>query len=367
MASETTQMSQGAAPLGAVDPQKLDAFLGKMVGDMGAAVSGALVVLGDRLGLYKALAARGPSTPAELAAATGTSERYVREWLSAQAAADYVVYDTASGRFALTPEQATVFADEESPAFMAGGFEVLAAMWRDEPKISAAFQSGEGVGWHEHNACLFRGTERFFRPGYNAHLVAEWIPALHGVEAKLAAGGEVADVGCGHGASTILMAKAFPNSRFTGLDYHQASIERARERAAEAGVADRVRFEVAAAKDYAGRGFDLVCIFDALHDMGDPVGAARHIRESLKPDGTFLLVEPFAHDTLQDNLNPVGRLFYSASTMLCTPASLSQEVGLGLGAQAGEARMRAVTEEAGFTRFRRAAETPFNLVFEVRP
>lgn len=367
MASETTQIPQAPATTGVIDPQKLDAFVGKMVGDMGAAVSGALVVLGDRLGLYKALAARGPSTPAQLASATGTSERYLREWLSAQAAAEYLVYDEATGRFALTPEQATVFADEQSPAFMAGGFEILAAMWRDEPKISEAFLSGAGVGWHEHDTCLFRGTERFFRPGYNAHLVAEWIPALDGVEAKLAAGAEVADVGCGHGASTILLAKAFPASRFTGVDYHPASIERARERAAEAGVADRVRFEVAAAKDYAGRGFDLVCIFDALHDMGDPVGAARHIRESLKPDGTFLLVEPFAHDALQDNLNPVGRLFYSASTMLCTPASLSQEVGLGLGAQAGEARLRAVVEEAGFTRFRRAAETPFNLVFEVRP
>lgn len=363
MASETLQASQTAA----LDPQKLDAFVGKMVGDMGAAVSGALVVLGDRLGLYKALAARGPSTSAELAAATGTSERYIREWLSAQAAADYVTYDAASGRFALTPEQAMVLADEDSPAFMAGGFEVLAAMWRDEPKISAAFQSGEGFGWHQHDACLFRGTERFFRPGYNAHLVSEWIPALNGVEEKLEAGAEVADVGCGHGASTVLLAKAFPKSRFLGLDYHPASIARARELAATAGVADRTRFEVAAAKDYAGRGFDFVCIFDALHDMGDPVGAARHIRESLKPDGTFMLVEPFANDALQDNLNPIGRLFYSASTMLCTPASLSQEVGLGLGAQAGEARMRAVVEEAGFTRFRRAAETPFNLVFEVRP
>lgn len=366
MASET-QIPQRSAPSGAVDPQKLEAFVGKMVGDMGAAISGALVLLGDRLGLYKALAARGPSTSAELAAATGTSERYIREWLSAQAAADYVTYDPASGKFALTPEQAMVFADEDSPAFMAGGFDILAAMWRDEPKIGEAFRSGAGVGWHEHDTCLFRGTERFFRPGYNAHLLSEWIPALDGVEAKLQAGAEVADVGCGHGASTILMAKAFPNSRFTGIDYHPPSIERARERAAEAGVADRARFEAATAKEFAGKGFDLVCIFDALHDMGDPVGAARHIRESLKPDGTFLLVEPFAHDALQDNLNPIGRLFYSASTLICTPASLSQEVGLGLGAQAGEARMRAVVEEAGFTRFRRAAETPFNLVYEVRP
>lgn len=367
MASEMTQASASGTPPGGVDPQRLDAFLAKMVGDMGAAVSGALVVLGDRLGLYKALAAQGPCTSAELAAATGTSERYVREWLSAQAAADYVTFNADTQKFFLTPEQALVFADEESPAFMAGGFEILQAMWRDEPKISEAFRSGAGVGWHEHDACLFRGTERFFRPGYNAHLIGEWLPALDGVAQKLAAGAEVADVGCGHGASTILMAQAFPNSRFTGFDYHPASIERARERAAAAGVADRTRFEVAAAKDYPGDAYDLVCIFDALHDMGDPVGAARHIRETLKPDGAFMLVEPFAHDEMTENLNPVGRLFYSASTMLCTPASLSQEVGLGLGAQAGERRLKAVADEAGFTRFRRAAETPFNLVFEVRP
>ena len=367
MASETTETLAASAPAGVIDPQRLEAFVGKMVGDMGAAVSGALVVLGDRLGLYKALGRRGPCTSGELASATGTSERYVREWLSAQAAADYVTFDAATGRFSLSPEQAMVFADEASPAFMAGGYDIVSAMWRDEPKIREAFQSGAGVGWHEHDVCLFRGTERFFRPGYNAHLIAEWIPALDGVEAKLKAGAEVADVGCGHGASTILMAKAFPNSRFTGVDYHRASIERAREAAAEAGVADRTRFEVAAAKAFAGTGYDLVCIFDALHDMGDPVGAARHIREALKPDGTFMLVEPFAHDEVADNLNPVGRLFYSASTMLCTPASLSQEVGLGLGAQAGERRLRAVVEQAGFSRFRRAAETPFNMVFEVRP
>lgn len=363
MASEMTQAEAGGAP----DPQRLEAFMNKMVGDMGAAVSGALVVLGDRLGLYKAMAAHGPCTSAELAAATGTSERYVREWLSAQAAAEYVSFNPDTRKFFLTPEQALVFANEEAPTFMAGGYEILQAMWRDEPKIEAVFQSGEGFGWHEHDACLFRGTERFFRPGYNAHLIGEWLPALEGVVQKLAAGAEVADVGCGHGASTILMAQAFPNSRFTGFDYHQASIERAHQRAEEAGVADRARFEVAAAKDFPGGGYDLVCIFDALHDMGDPVGAARHIRETLKPDGTFMLVEPFANDELTDNFNPIGRLFYSASTLLCTPASLSQEVGLGLGAQAGEARLKAVAEEAGFGRFRRAAETPFNLVFEVRP
>ena len=364
MASET--LNPSAAPAGTVDPQKLDAFLGKMIGDLGAAASGALVMLGDRLGLYKALAQAGPSTPAELAAATGTTERYVREWLSAQAAAEYLQYDKASGRFTLSPEQALVFANEESPAFMAGGFSVIAALWRDEPKLTAAFQSGAGVGWHEHDTCLFRGTERFFRPGYNANLVSTWIPALDGVEAKLAAGARVADVGCGHGASTILMAKAYPKSRLIGFDYHAGSIERAKAAAEEAGVADRVEFQVAAAKDFPGPAYDLICIFDALHDMGDPVGASKHIRERLAPDGTWLLVEPFAHDDLSENLNPVGRLFYSASTMLCTPASLSQEVGLGLGAQAGEKRLREVVESAGFTRFRRATETPVNLVFEVR-
>jgi SAM-dependent methyltransferase len=349
------------------DPDQLNTFVGKMIGDMGATVSAALVVVGDHLGLYRTLAEIGPATSDELAEAAAVTERYVREWLSAQAAADYVSYDRETGRFYLTPEQALVFANEESAAFLAGGYELIAAMFHDEPKITDAFRTGAGVGWHEHHACLFRGTERFFRPGYNAHLVTEWIPALDGVEQKLIAGAAVADIGCGHGASTILMAKAYPNSRFTGFDYHPGSIERAREAAAEAGLGDRVDFQVAAAKDFPGRGYDLACIFDALHDMGDPVGAARHIRESLAPDGTWLLVEPFAHDELADNLNPVGRLYYSASTMLCTPASLSQEVGLGLGAQAGERRLRQVVVEAGFTRFRRAAETPMNMIFEVRP
>lgn len=350
----------------AMDTTRLDAFMGKMVGDMGAALTAALVVVGDRLGLYKALAEHGASTPTELAAHTRTAERYVREWLAAQAAAGYVDYDKASRRFSLNPEQAMVFADEGGPAFLTGVFEIVEAMFRDEPRITEAFRTGDGVGWHEHDRCLFRGAERFFRPGYNAHLVREWIPALDGVEAKLKAGAAVADIGCGHGASTVIMAQAYPNSRFYGFDYHAASIEEARKAADRAGVADRVEFQVAAAKDFGGH-YDLICIFDALHDMGDPVGAARHIRDRLDPDGTWMLVEPFANDCLADNLNPVGRMFYAASTMFCTPASMAQEVGLGLGAQAGEARLRAVCEEAGLPRFRRAAETPFNLVFEVRP
>ena len=347
------------------EPTKLEAFLGKMVGDMGAAASAALVILGDRLGLYKALAS-APSSSADLAARTGTHERNVREWLAAQAAAGYVDYDPATETFSLSPEQAMVFADEGGPAFMAGGFQLLAAMFIDEPVVAEAFRSGKGVGWHEHHQCLFTGTERFFRPGYNANLVSSWIPSLDGVEARLREGVRVADVGCGHGASTVLMAKAYPKSRFTGFDYHAPSIDRARSVAQEEGVADRVDFQVASAATFPGDNYGLVTIFDALHDMGDPVGAARHIRAALDKDGAWMLVEPFAGDAMIDNLNPVGRLFYAASTMVCTPASMSQDVGLGLGAQAGEARLRDVTREAGFTRFRRAAETPFNLIFEVR-
>ena len=349
------------------NPEALQALAGKVVGDLGAAISAALVVIGDKLGLYRALADGGPATPAELAARTSTAERYVREWLSSQAAGGYVNYDKASGTFSLSPEQALVFAAEGHPAFMAGGFEIMSAVFRDERKTTEAFRTGKGVGWHEHDACLFRGTERFFRPGYNANLTSSWIPALDGVEARLKAGARVADVGCGHGASTIVMAEAYPNSRFFGFDYHAPSIERARQLAAEAGVADRIDFQVASAKDFPGEAYDMVAIFDALHDMGDPVGASRHILDKLAPEGTWLLVEPFAHDDLADNLNPIGRMFYGASTLICTPASLSQEVGLGLGAQAGEARLRKVVEEAGFTRFRRAAETPVNLIFEVRP
>ncbi len=348
------------------DPQKLDALVGRLVGDMGACVTGSLIVLGDQLGLYKAMADGEPVTAAELASRTGLKERYVREWLSAQAAAEYVQYDEATDSFSLSPEQAMAFAEEGSPAFFAGAFEIVQSMWVDEPKVEQAFRTGAGLGWHEHSNCLFRGTERFFRPGYNTNLVSSWIPALDGVAAKLETGAVVADVGCGHGASTILMAQAYPKSRFYAFDYHGPSIERAREAADKAGVGDRIVFAQASAKDFPAASYDLVTMFDCLHDMGDPVGAGRHVRETLAPDGTWMIVEPFAHDNLQQNLNPVGRIFYGASTMICTPASLSQEGGLGLGAQAGEFRLRKVVLDAGFTRFRRATETPFNMVFEVR-
>ncbi len=349
------------------DPARLEAFMGKMVGDMSAAMSGPLVMLGARLGLYRALSENGPCTSAELAERTGLYERYVREWLAAQAAAGFVDYDAEADRFAMNPEQVMALADEDSPVYVASAFELIASTYIDEPKIAAAFQTGRGVGWHEHHECLFRGTERFFRPGYRANLVDAWLPALDGVVDKLQRGARVADIGCGCGASTVIMAQAFPNSEFVGLDYHEASIERAREAAKEAGDPPNLRFEVASAKEAQGEGFDLVACFDCLHDMGDPVGAARHARAMLAPDGTFMLVEPNAGDTLADNLNPVGRMFYSASTMICTPGSLAQEVGLGLGAQAGEARLTAVLKEAGFTRVRRAAETPFNMVLEARP
>ncbi|AVC47528.1 O-methyltransferase family protein (plasmid) [Rhizobium leguminosarum bv. viciae] len=346
--------------------QKLDALVGRLVGDVGAAMSGALVVLGDQVGIFKAMADGTPMSVQNLATKTGIKERYLREWLSAQAAADYVAYDEKTDRFSLTPEQAMVFAEENSPAFFVGAFEVVQSMWMDEPKIADAFRTGKGLGWHEHSTCLFRGTERFFRPGYNSHLVNEWIPALAGVEAKLKAGASVADVGCGHGASTILMAQAYPASHFTGFDYHGPSIERAKAAAQDAGVADRVTFQQGSAAEFPGRGYDMVAMFDCLHDMGDPVGAGRHVKETLGPNGTWLIVEPFANDHLKDNLNPVGRVYYGASTMICTPASLSQEVGLGLGAQAGEMKLRKVALDAGFTHFRRATETPFNMVFEVR-
>ncbi|KAA0692526.1 class I SAM-dependent methyltransferase [Neorhizobium sp. P12A] len=348
------------------DMQKLDAFVNRLLGDIGAATSGALVILGDHLGLFKAMADGEPLTAAELAGRVGVKERYVREWLSAQAASDYIVYDERTDRFSLTPEQAMVFAQEDSPAFFMGAYDMIQSMWMDEPKVAEAFRTGKGLGWHEHSLCLFRGTERFFRPGYNNHLIDEWIPALKGMKEKLERGARVADIGCGHGASTILMARAYPESKFHGFDYHGPSVERAREAAKEAGVSDRVTFEQAPANQFAGQGYDLVAMFDCLHDMGDPVGAGRHVRETLAPDGIWMIVEPFAHDTLKENLNPVGRVYYSASTMICTPASLSQDVGLGLGAQAGEMKLRKVAMDAGFHHFRRATETPFNMVFEVQ-
>jgi 2-polyprenyl-3-methyl-5-hydroxy-6-metoxy-1,4-benzoquinol methylase len=351
----------------AIDQDKMNELLGRFLNDFGGTLHSAMAVIGDKLGLYKAMAEAGPVTAEELAARTGTTERYVREWLSSQAAGGYASYDAATGRFFLTEEQAFALTDENGPVFLPGAFELALAAVKAEPRIADAFQTGEGVGWHEHDAGLFRGTERFFRPGYAANLISSWIPALEGVDEKLKSGARVADIGCGHGASTILMAQAYPKSRFSGFDYHQGSIDYARRKAADAGLSNRVDFDVATAKDYQGKDFDFVAVFDALHDMGDPVGVAAHTLSTMKSDGSWMIVEPFANDKVEDNLNPIGRIFYAASTLLCTPASRSQEVGLGLGAQAGEARIRDVVTRGGFTRFRRATETPFNLVFEARP
>lgn len=352
----------------AINEEKLNQFLGNAVTDFGATMHAGLVIIGESLGLYKAMAEVGePLTPAELAERTGTNERYVREWLNAQAAGGYVSYDAENRRYFLSEEQAFTLADEKSPAYLPGAFLLAVSALRAVPKMIERFRTGEGLGWHEHDAGLFRGTEMFFRPGYAANLISSWIPALDGVEEKLKAGAKVADVGCGLGASTILMAQAYPNSTFVGFDYHDKSIEMARQRAEEGGVADRVSFEVAKAKDYPGNEYDFVTYFDCLHDMGDPVGAAAHVRETIAADGTWMIVEPFAHDEVKDNLNPIGRAFYSGSTLICTPASLSQEVGLALGAQAGETRMRDVVLKGGFSQFRRATETPFNLIYEAKP
>lgn len=350
----------------AIDEQKLNAFMEKFVHDIGAAMHAATVVVGDELGLYKALAQK-PMSPDALAEATHTDPRYVREWLAAQAASGYVEYDAGTQRFSMTEEQAFALAQEGSPAFIPGAFQIATAQFRAVPRMLDIFRNGRGLGWHEHDPALFHGTERFFRPGYAAHLVSEWIPAIKGMDARLKAGASVADVGCGHGSSTIIMAQAYPNSHFHGFDFHEPSIRHAREAAHKAGVEERVTFEVAAAKDFGGSNYDMVAVFDCLHDMGDPVGAARHVRQALKPEGAWMIVEPFANDRLEDNLNPVGRVFYSASTFICTPGSRAQEVGLCLGAQAGEARMKGVVEQGGFRHFRRAAETPFNLVYEARP
>jgi len=350
----------------AINEEKLNHLLGRFVADFGATFHAGLVVIGESLGLYKALAG-GALTSAELAERTGTDERYVREWLNSQAAGEYVQYDASTGRYSLSEEQAFALADEKSPAYLPGAFLLAVSALRAVPQIAERFRTGDGFGWHEHDHGLFRGTELFFRPGYAANLTSSWIPSLDGVEAKLKAGAKVADVGCGLGASTILMAQTYPSSTFVGYDYHDGSVEMARQRAEEAGVSDRVKFEVARAKDYPGAGYDFVAFFDCLHDMGDPRGAAAHVRETLAPDGTWMVVEPFAGDRVEDNLNPVGRIYYSASTLLCTPASKSQEVGLALGAQAGESRLREVVTGGGFSRFRRAAETPFNIVYEAKP
>jgi 2-polyprenyl-3-methyl-5-hydroxy-6-metoxy-1,4-benzoquinol methylase len=350
-----------------VDVDKLMEFVFRAVDEVGATLSSALVVMGDKLGLYRALAGAGGLTPVELARRTELSERYVREWLNAQAAGGFVEYDPASGTYTLPPEQTVALTDPESPAYLPGFFQIAIGSVLDSPRITEAARTGEGVGWHEHTHDVFEGCERFFRPGYNAHLLPDWLPALDGIVEKLERGAKVADVGCGHGSSTILMARAFPDSTFIGSDYHEGSIATARRRAEDAGLSDRVRFEHAAAAEYGGSDYGFVTMFDCLHDMGDPVGAARHVRETIAADGTWMIVEPKAGDRVEDNLNPVGRAYYSFSTLLCTPASLSQEVGLALGAQAGEARIRDVVSAAGFTRFRRVAETPFNLVFEARP
>jgi SAM-dependent methyltransferase len=351
----------------AIDQNKLNELLGRGVVDFGAVYHAAMVVIGDSLGLYKKLAERGPMTSQELANASGTAERYVREWLGSQTAGGYISYDSANGRYYVTEEQAFALADENSPAFLPGAFQVALAAVKAKDKVAEAFRSGAGVGWHEHDVGVFHGTERFFRPGYAVNLISSWIPALDGVEGRLKNGGKVADVGCGLGSSTILMAQGFANASFVGFDYHEPSIAIARQRAAAAGLSDRVHFQVATAKNYPGDNYDFVTFFDSLHDMGDPKGAAAHVFETLNTDGTWMIVEPFAGDRLEDNLNPVGRAYYGASTMICTPASLSQEVGAALGAQAGEARLREVVMAAGFGRFRRATQTPFNLVLEAKP
>jgi len=354
------------APSPSLDMDKLNEFIGRFVTDLGAAVAAGMVVIGERLGLYKALA-NGPLTSAELAARTHTDARYVREWLSSQAAGGYVTYDDKTDKFSLTDEQAFTLANENSPAYLPGAFQLALGSLAAVPRIADSFRTGAGMGWHEHDDNVFHGCEKFFRPGYAANLITSWIPALHDLKGKLESGARVADVGCGKGASTILMAKAFPKSHFYGFDYHDKSIEAAREAAKREGVADRVTFEVSKAKEYSGKDYDFVAVFDCLHDMGDPIGAARHVRQSLAADGTWMIVEPYANDQLKDNLNPVGRVYYSFSTLLCTPCSRSQEVGLCLGAQSGESRIREVVTSAGFSRFRRATETPFNIVYEARP
>lgn len=351
-----------------INESVLEQLLTRALVDFGATWNAGLIIVGDRVGLFRVLAAAdAPLTSKELAARAGAHERYVREWLRAQAASGYVTYQPEGDCYSMTAEQALIMAHEDSPVFMAGGFHAAVGALGVVPKLVEAFRSGDGIGWHEHDSALFEGTERFYRSSYSHHLVTEWIPALDGVEAKLRSGAQVADVGCGYGASTILMAQAYPEATFVGYDYHETSIEAARQRAMAVGIGDRVRFETASAKSFSGSGYDLITTFDAFHDLGDPVGAARHIHDVLHPDGTWMLVEPRAGDRVEDNLNPVGRVFYAASTMACVPCSLEQEVGTALGAQAGEARLREIITQCGFSHFRRATETPFNYVLEARP
>src|ERR1700674_4990138 len=360
----TRRSVEMAVQTSAINMDKLNAFMGQVVGELGATVNAGLIVIGDRLGLYKAMAAAGPVTPSELAEKTGTAERYVREWLNAQAAGGFVEYNPETQRYLLPAEQAMALANEDSPAFVCGAFELATATLKSNAQIESAFRSGAGFGWHQHDEGVATGCERFFRPGYNANLVSSWLPALDGVEEKLRVGAKVADVGCGLGASTRLMAEAYPRSQFIGFDYDANSIELARGKAKNL---KNTVFEVVEAAAYPGTGYDLVAMFDCLRDMGDPIGAAKHVLQTLAPDGTWLIVEPIAGDKVEQNLNPVGRAYYAFSSFLCTPNSLSQDVGLALGAQAGEARIRDVVTAGGFTRFRRVAETPFNAVYEARP
>jgi 2-polyprenyl-3-methyl-5-hydroxy-6-metoxy-1,4-benzoquinol methylase len=362
-----TTIDQTPIDMATLDEEKLGAFMGQAVVDMATTISGPLLLIGEKLGLFQAMKGAGPLSSVDVAARAGVSERYTREWLRGQAAGGYLQYDGDTDRFTLPDEHAVALAVPESPYYVLGLYSSIASIFADVDKLTECFRTGEGFGWHQHDPRLFSGTERFFGPGYAASLVPQWLPALDGVVDKLTAGAKVADVGCGHGVSTSLMAKAFPNSQFYGFDYHPESIERARQLAQQDGVAVQCTFEVAGAKDFPGADYDLVTHFDCLHDMGDPVGAARHVREAIADDGSWMIVEPMASDRVEENLNPVGRLFYNASTTICTPASLSQEVGLALGAQAGEAKLREVVEQGGFSRVRRATETPVNMILEARP
>ncbi len=374
MSSKAVTNSSSSINNNNIDEAKLKEFMGKVVNDLGATESTVLVIIGDKLGLYKAMADSKPVTPAELANRTGTTERYIREWLTNQAAGGYISYDPNTAKYTLPPEQAIALANENSPVFSLGGFQGAMAFFRDEPKITEAFRTGKGVDWGDHDPNLYEGTERFFKPNYIANIVSSWIPSLDAgkVEEKLkrASGAKVADVGCGHGISTILMAKAYPNSKFIGFDYHKPSIEVARKRAKEEGLSeDRITFEVASSTDFPskeGEGYDLVAFFDCLHDMGDTSGAASHVLQTLKPDGTWMIVEPFANDKVEDNLNPIGRMLYAVSTVVCVPASLAHN-GPALGAQAGERRISELVKAVGFKHFKRATQTPFNLIYEAKP